>query len=81
MKYRIHWWYEDRGSWDIEPADSDEARNFMENDPEIDLDPALVAGYERAGRQYSELCEKIREELNRQLVLDKDRKWVPRKNS
>jgi hypothetical protein len=81
MKYRIHWWYEDRGGWEIEPADSDEARNFMENDPEIDLNPALVAEYERAGRQYSELCEKIREERDRQVVLDKDRKWVPRKNS
>jgi len=79
--YRIHWWYEDMGGWEIEPADSDEAMEYMKGDPLVELDPVLVSRYERARQEYSRMCEEIRNERNRQVVRDKDRRWVPRKNS
>lgn len=80
MKYRIHWWYDDMGSWEIHPADSEEARDFMQDDPEVELDEALVARYKAACEEYSAVCESIRQERDRQVVYGKDRRWKARED-
>ena len=81
MKYRIHWWYDDMGSWEVEPDDSDEAQGYMQEDPLVELDPKLIARFKQAQKEYSDACEAIRQERDRQLVQNEERKWVPRNPS
>jgi hypothetical protein len=81
MKYRIHWWYDDMGSWEIEPDGSEEAREYMQEEPLVELDPELVDRYRKACREYSDACEEIRRERDRQLVRNEERKWIPRNPS
>ena len=80
-QYRIYWWYDDMGSWEIEPADSDEAKEYMQDEPLVELDLELVARFRQAQKEYSDACEAIRQERDRQLVKNEDRKWVPRNPS
>ena len=42
MKYRIHWWYDDMRSWEIEPDGSEEAKEYIWEEPLVELDPKLV---------------------------------------
>lgn len=81
MKYRIRWWYDDMGSWEIEPADGDEAKNFMQEEPLVELDPKLVARFKQAQKEYSDACEAIRQERDKQVMRNEKREWVPRNPS
>lgn len=75
--YRIHWWHDDLGGWEIEPAGSEEAE-LMQSDPLVEIDPELVADYERIRQEYEDICEKIQRVRDSQVRLTEERKWVLR---
>lgn len=81
-KYRIHWYHEDMGSWVVEPADSTEARDFMEADALVELDPVLVRRVEDMRLEFLRMCDEIRQERDRQAAFDPDqRRWVPKEDA